>query len=127
MMETLGNLWNAIGGLLLIILAIEVLSGLLKWVSRSLRYGRESKPDTRALADAYEDADWGGPYYAVIWDLRVNWAPHVGGIMRAFSAPGLNIDEDGLRRPQSGPQPRHLRQPDPCLRRLDDDGVRGSR
>ncbi len=97
-MEILGNLWNAIGGLLLIILAIEVLPGLLKRISRSLRYGRESKPDTRARADAYENADWVGPYYAVIWDLRVNWAPHVGGIMRAFSAPGLNIDEDGLRR-----------------------------
>jgi lysophospholipase L1-like esterase len=109
-MEILGNLWNAIGGLLLIILAIEVLPGLLKWVSRSLRYGRESKPDTRALADAYEDADWVGPYYAVIWDLRVNWAPHVGGIMRVFSAPGLNIDEDGLRRtwnpaPSQAPNP----------------------
>ena len=98
MMETLGNLWNAIGGLLLIILAIEVVPGLLKRVSRSLRYGRESKPDTRALADAYENADWVGPYYAVIWDLRVNWAPHVGGIMRAFSEPGLNIDNNGLRR-----------------------------
>ncbi len=97
-MEILGNLWNAIGGLLLIILAIEILPGLLKRISRSLRYGRESKPDTRARADAYENADWVGPYYAVIWDLRVNWAPHVGGIMRAFSAPGLNIDEDGLRR-----------------------------
>ena len=95
MMETLGNLWNAIGGLLLIILAIEVVPGLLKRVSRSLRYGRESKPDTRALADAYENADWVGPYYAVIWDLRVNWAPHVGGIMRAFSAPGLNLASVG--------------------------------
>ena len=91
-------MWNAIGGLLLIILAIEVVPGLLKRVSRSLRYGRESKPDTRALADAYENADWVGPYYAVIWDLRVNWAPHVGGIMRAFSEPGLNIDNNGLRR-----------------------------
>jgi len=107
-MEILGNLWNAIGGLLLIIFAIEVLPGLLKQISRALRYGRENKPDTRALADAYENADWVGPYYAVIWNLRVNWAPHVGGIMRAFSGPGLNIDEDGLRRtwnaaPSQGP------------------------
>ena len=97
-MEFFGNLWNAIGGLLMIIVAIEVLPGLLKRVSRALRYGRESKPDTRALADAYENADWVRPYYAVIWDLRVNWAPHVGGVMRSFSAPGLNIDAGGLRR-----------------------------
>jgi len=97
-MEFFGNLWNAIGGLLMIIVAIEVLPGLLKRVSRALRYGRESKPDTRALADAYENADWVRPYYAVIWDLRVNWAPHVGGVMRSFSAPGLNIDASGLRR-----------------------------
>jgi len=97
-MEILGNLWNAVGGLLLIIVAIEVLPGVLKRASRALRYGRESKPDARALADAYENADWVRPYYAVIWDLRVNWAPHVGGVMRAFSAPGLNIDAGGLRR-----------------------------
>lgn len=97
-MEILGNLWNALGGLLVIILAIEVLPNLWKRLSRSLRYGADSKPDYRALAEAYENADWVGAYYGVIWNLRVNWAPHVGGIMRTFSAPGLNIDDNGLRR-----------------------------
>ncbi len=115
-MEMLGNLWNAVGGLLLIILAIEVLPDLWKRVSRPLRYGRESKPDTRALAEAYENADWVGPYYAVIWDLRVNWAPHVGGVMRSFSAPGLNIDEDGLRRTWNAAPSRAPNQDNPVAR-----------
>lgn len=103
MMEILGNMWNAVGGLLLVIVGIEVLPDLWKRASRLLRYGRDNKPDYRALAEAYENADWVAPYYVEIWKTRVNWAPHVGGVSQAYSAPGLNIGDDGLRRTWNAP------------------------
>ena len=102
-MDTLENLWHAIGGLLLIILCIEVLPDVWKRASRYLRYGRENKPDYRALAEAYENAEWVAPYYVELSKTRLNWAPHVGGVAQAYSSPGLNIDNDGLRRTWNAP------------------------
>lgn len=92
------DIWNALGGLLLVILAIEILPNLWKEVSRRVRYGTQRKADYRALADAYEGADWVRQYYVDFWRLRIDWAPHVGGRMRPFQAPGITIDEGGLRR-----------------------------
>jgi len=97
-MPILQDIWNAVGGLLLVVVAIEVVPYGWKWLSRRLRYGDQGKADYRALADAYEGADWVLDYYSRIWDLTIVWAPHVGGKMRPFAAPGINVDERGLRR-----------------------------
>lgn len=97
-MMILQDAWNAVGGLLAVVLAIEILPGLWKRLSRRIRYGSEGKADYRALADAYEGADWVRRYYVDIWKLKIDWAPHVGGRMRPFSAPGITVGEGGLRR-----------------------------
>lgn len=94
----LQDIWNAIGGLLLVILAIEFLPDLMKRLTRWMRYSRKGKPDYRALADAYEGAEWPSRYFVDYWEKRVDWKPHVGGRNRPMSSPYLNIGEDGLRR-----------------------------
>ena len=51
------DIWNALGGLLLVILAIEILPNLWKEVSRRVRYGDQLKPDLEGLVGTGERSD----------------------------------------------------------------------
>ncbi len=97
-MMILQDVWNAVGGLLAVVLAIEILPGLWKRLSRRIRYGGGGKADYRASAEAYEGADWTAAYYEDIWSLRIDWAPHVGGVLRPCSTPYFNVDGKNHRR-----------------------------
>lgn len=97
-MDTLQDIWNAVGGLLVVILVFEAVPNLWKRLSRRVRHGPAGKPDYRALADAYNGADWPVPYFVDIWNARIDWAPHVGGKLRPFSSTHFNIGDGGRRR-----------------------------
>lgn len=97
-MDAWQQLWNAVGALLIVVVAIECVPNLWKYSWRRLRYGPLSKPNYRAEAEAYEGAEWPRRYFVDVFRARLDWVPHLGGKLQPFSSADFNIGTDGLRR-----------------------------
>lgn len=91
-------LWHVVGLLLILVLVSEF--GVEGWrrMNRRLRYGRPTRPDRAALADAYGDAAWSSAYFDEFRRaVRVDWKPYVEWWQRPFRGAYVTLDERGLR------------------------------
>jgi lysophospholipase L1-like esterase len=98
MLRFVEALWHVVGLLLLALLAVEF--GIEGWrrLGRRLRYGRPTRPDAAAEADAYAGARWSAAYFDEFRQaVRVDWKPYVEWWQRPLAGVYVTLDERGLR------------------------------
>jgi len=96
--RTIGALWNVAGLIVAAIIVFEFGVSGARRVLRRLRHGASGKPDDRALADAYEGADWPHAYFAELSDyIRLEWAPFTHWRQRPYRGAYFNIDDRCFR------------------------------
>ncbi len=90
--------WGLAGLLLLVVLVAEFGPDGLRRLSRALRLGRSTRPDSAALADAQGDAGWAIGYFDEFRRaVRVDWRGYVEWWQRPFRGRYVTLDERGLR------------------------------
>ncbi len=99
--------WKALGGVIrkgwmmlgisfLILLALEVISGM---ILKRLESGGERRQELYwADSDSYADSGWIERYTADYFRLRLRWEPYVYWRRRPFSSEYINVDSEGIRR-----------------------------
>ena len=102
MLEPVGRfvvaLWHVLGLLLVLVLLIEFVPNAWQRLSRLMRYRRSGRPDSAAVADAQEGADWAIGYFDEFGRaVRVDWRPYVGWWQRPFRGAYVTLDQRGLR------------------------------
>jgi len=96
--EIWSSIWAVVGVIVVAVLVIEFLPDYWKSLVRRFRFGGVGKPDYRALAEAYEGAEWPKKYYADLWDkMGVDWARFTAWQQRPCETEFFNFDERGLR------------------------------
>ena len=102
MLEPVGRfvvaLWHVVGLLLVLVLLIEFVPNAWQRLSRLMRYRRSGRPDSAAVADAQNGADWAIGYFDEFGRaVRVDWRPYVGWWQRPFRGAYVTLDQRGLR------------------------------
>lgn len=97
-LDTWSIFWSVVGIAVAVVIFVELGPDAWRALSRRLRHGAVGKHDYRALADAYEGAEWPKPYFRDLWTMMaVEWAPLVGWRQKPCRTEHFNFDADGLR------------------------------
>lgn len=99
LLSAVRDTWIAIGIVLLLVAASEVVPSWIIDLRKTIKYGDVSKPDFRADAESYEGADWVAPYWREYFSIiSARWAPYVHWRLRPVSGEFIHVGEDGNRR-----------------------------